>query len=485
MSCRTYAPLALSLLATSIVVSGVSSVSCRAAYLADPERWFALSRIALSQLNPGSSHSVDFDELATKQHAFSHTLLPAIYASRSEISDLTPFDNEGLAMIFQAAKVGIFTCWSEDGRLWEHEMTHNDTLFEEAGISGCIDNGLKLVPKTVRGALCAPQECEEVDIEELIAHYHAIMFHCGSLHDTRPRKVGLSEASELSHWSRLKLDFAIVGVDNCGTNSLRMNLQQHPDVAFTSEEAVDDFFTSIVERRTLPLRSQVEAFNARRPNTTRLWGLSDGGVFSAPLARLAASHVPSLRALLVVCDPLGRIEKEFMLYHYCGALASGDVPPGARPDRQRCAESIAEALEMPDFLRMQRLAPSLTEMRALFDGRLLVLHQELLRLAPRITYTGLATALGAWGPFPPGTSFRRYNSRRGHRTDLCKDVALVERFKQVLSEDYDGVAQALLLSGNEVPDRLHLRQSRCDRPEELIEADPEFRCGTYDWACGY
>ena len=33
---------------------------------------------------------------------------------------------------------------------------------------------------------------------------------------------------EVSHWADLPLDFALIGLDGCGTTSLRRNLAKHP-----------------------------------------------------------------------------------------------------------------------------------------------------------------------------------------------------------------------------------------------------------------
>lgn len=343
------------------------------------------------------------------------------------------------------------------------------------------------LPLRFRASLCVPRSCERDDVESFISPYYAFAYFCrGIPSDGRPDIVGQVTAVELSHWSKLRLDFAITGADNCGTNSMRMNLQQHPDISFTHPNETDDFFMWTTQRRVLPLLSQVDDFNSRSTSGAirpALLGLNHGGIFSHGLARVALSEIPHLQVLLVVCDPLGRLEKEFMKYRLCNRSASGQ----GQPDDGKCAESMAEVLAMPDFLAMQRMAPHLMEMKGLFGERLSILHQDSLRTSPRLTYHGLALLLGSTRPFLSGTSFRRYNSHRGHRTDLCMNASLVQALKVELesSGEYRILEELLSQEGGELPRRLLLHECRCDRPEELAEPQSTEICAGYDRPCNY
>ena len=71
------------------------------------------------------------------------------------------------------------------------------------------------------------------------------------------------EIEELLPWESFDVDFAIGGIDSCGTASLHLNLDQHPELSFASTSDADYYFTNALADRLLPLRTQVEKYNAR------------------------------------------------------------------------------------------------------------------------------------------------------------------------------------------------------------------------------
>mmetsp|Transcript_175956 Transcript_175956/g.558981 ORF Transcript_175956/g.558981 Transcript_175956/m.558981 type:complete len:236 (+) Transcript_175956:566-1273(+) len=202
----------------------------------------------------------------------------------------------------------------------------------------------------------------------------------------------------------------------------------------------------------------------------RLHGLTNPTMFSSPVPRSTLAVIKDLRVVLITCDLLSRLEKNFWEYHYCHADVR--VPAGGS-----CRPSIAAVLEEPDaFLAPKLVRPHLAEMADLFGSRLLVLHQQQLRADPRRTFDTVAAFLGA-SPFPSSTTFRRYNSRRGQRTDLCRNASLARRLQRRLASDYEFMERLLQAAGYRDPQRVS-RKTRCERPDEV--RDDAVSCGQHE-----
>lgn len=321
----------------------------------------------------------------------------------------------------------------------------------------------------ISSPICIPASCEQEALEtEVLPRYIRQLLRIPAL--LPAFKSGQSTFNEVRHWSDLSLDFVIAGVDCCGTTSLRRNLPQHPEIGMT-EWGLEWFFGGIIQRRTLPLKSHVDGFNGKwgptRPRP-RILGLYTAGLFHIIKDLLSVSLIPGIRLVVTLCDPLGRLEKHFWVDHYCGSA----------PDSGPCHSSIAKALRMPDFMKKQLVGADLLKLQSRFGKQLLFVHQESLRFAPVETYKRIATFLGASLPFPAGMSFGRYNSQRGHRTDLCRNASLVRAFHRYLSRYYAALERVLEVAGEPVPYALRLRLTRCDRAEELVDVrcDPERSC---------
>ena len=69
-------------------------------------------------------------------------------------------------------------------------------------------------------------------------------------------------AHEVAGWHDFDIDFAIVGVNRCGTTSLRKNMELHPDVVIKSDEE-ETILSYELANRLLPLKAQVEEYNAQ------------------------------------------------------------------------------------------------------------------------------------------------------------------------------------------------------------------------------
>lgn len=113
-----------------------------------------------------------------------------------------------------------------------------------------------------------------------------------------------------------------------------------------------------------------------------------------------------------------------------------------------------------------------------FEQRLHLVHQDYLREAPREAFGYLLDFLGL-DAFPMNARFHRYNSLRGHRTDLCRNASLAAALRTRLAVDYAAVDEALAVGRAKVPTSASQHRSRCERPEELmagIECPVKGRC---------
>lgn len=110
--------------------------------------------------------------------------------------------------------------------------------------------------------LCVPGICNQNSVGKSIVpgSFGQLLGQASMLNGTFEDAV---EVEELLPWDSFDVDFAIGGIDNCGTASLHMNLDQHPELVFRSTSLDDHFFINSLANRLLPLRSQVEMYNAQ------------------------------------------------------------------------------------------------------------------------------------------------------------------------------------------------------------------------------
>ena len=122
------------------------------------------------------------------------------------------------------------------------------------------------LPHTLRQSVCAPAICDRRSVANTIFPYAFATEFMGQ----RPTQMlgnvsfeDIIEIEELLPWESFDVDFAIGGIDSCGTASLHLNLDQHPELSFASTSDADYYFTNALADRLLPLRTQVEKYNAR------------------------------------------------------------------------------------------------------------------------------------------------------------------------------------------------------------------------------
>mmetsp|Transcript_132409 Transcript_132409/g.423777 ORF Transcript_132409/g.423777 Transcript_132409/m.423777 type:complete len:518 (+) Transcript_132409:217-1770(+) len=404
--------------------------------------------------------------------------LPAGEAVALEDLGYTP---KWIAALFRVASEYEQRCTGLRGRYWEVNVQKQEYLDALPGnVSTTYVDFIRSLPALFRTTICAPWPCGLRAVGSVVLPRLINQMLSGEDRDVLfvplpLRAIGV-EVFELTSWDRVRIDFAVIGLDHCGTTSLRNNLARHPEIGFPVEDEDDEFLRQEVQHRLLPRLRQVDNFNVfwRAPGRPMpsLVGVSNPAHFSSTLQRAALARVPGLRALLVVCDPVDRFEKKFWatLEHPC-RHETDESARASCPSIQR-APGMHELFEESNGMRLRR---HLADVRALFRGRLMVVHQEALQKDPQLTYRNIVRWLGATVPFPETVKLYRYNSVQGYRTGLCRNASLVDELQRRLLPDYVALEELFESLGQLRSSRLRARQTRCDRPEELAEGSP--RCG--------
>lgn len=429
-------------------VSGVSS--CGSLYEEKAAMWRAMSQ-AMSVYTPVEHRP----EWYWKE----------IFERRQIEPPQSGYEESWLDLLFGQAHDENLACQVNEGRHWEIELDVRK-LYDAVRISDrpsfmiraargfniALPTQRSELPQTLRLCLCVPAQCAAEDVVETVFATHFAAEFMGE--EPKSMLNGKSfrdvvEISELSDWSAINLDFVIGGVDSCGTASLHLNLEKHSDVAFVTSD-VDYFFTNKLAHRVLPLKAQVDQYNAlvlaareaneRLTGITPLVGACVPALFSTALARIKMALIPNLKLVMILCDPLGRLEKGFMHHHLCfadldDAQRQGLAARASRARHRGCYDSSAALLyekegELQSFWEDRQIAPHLPAVLLRFYERILFLHQEDLRRAPADVFSSLAVFLGIKAF--PDMEFPRYNSIGGHRTDLCRNMTLVRALQQNL-----------------------------------------------------
>jgi len=183
----------------------------------------------------------------------------------------------------------------------------------------------------------------------------------------------------------------------------------------------------------------------------------------------------------MVADLVDRLEKMFFWFRWChgdtldelyAARERNDLQGEISIERLRnCSRTSATLLGGDSwFLEANKVAGHLFHLKIHLASRLLVFHTDHMARNPRLFFARLSRRLGTTQPFSPGHIFKKFNSRPGHRTDLCKLPKLVRALKRKLSPDYETVETLLRDSRVDVPNGFALRQTRCDSIEKLNAA---------------
>ena len=361
------------------------------------------------------------------------------------------------AYVLNISEVSASLCWAGGARYWELTVSRRlylDPFIERlAGCEACeaFKERVKRLAPQIHVGFCAPESCEAFELREDVAVSYFMAVLGSPVAFPTPSEAQL-QVQELSHWSQLRLDFLIAGVEHCGTTSLGRWLQQLEAVEFTCSGEDDVFFR---HDRLLPFVSEVEAFNRRWRYKETLKGLRHPNIWSHLRVRMALARIPNLLVLVAVCDPLSRLEKAFWWNHICNpSLPHPENVALTRPEG--CYESISSLLDPESKLSLKRfeMQSSLQHLKELYGKRLLVIHQDFMRDEPRKTFLEIVSWLSI-EKIPAEMQLGRHNHRPGHRTDLCQNSTLIDIFKALLSSE--------LLGG-----RFSLNEASCAKVQAFI-----------------
>eukprot|EP00931_Biecheleriopsis_adriatica_P006950 TRINITY_DN108297_c0_g1_i1.p1 TRINITY_DN108297_c0_g1~~TRINITY_DN108297_c0_g1_i1.p1 ORF type:complete len:476 (+),score=64.47 TRINITY_DN108297_c0_g1_i1:90-1517(+) len=410
-----------------------------------------------------------------------------------------------LKTLFEKANSDVVLCTESGSRSWEVEFnyaTYLSRLEALDGRSAQIASSLRSLmpgnfdPTPMMGIFCAPSSCNNVTagavaIRNLLAYHLRVS---PELLQAPNPGTEVMRAEELAPWSEVVgLDFTVAGLARCGTTSLQRNLGKHADITFTRESEEEYSLLGLsTSSRFVPLKSQVTEWNAQLRKLrggARILGLKNPGIVDEPMNYLRLAMMPSVRMVVVVCDPLSRLDRMFDWLHAChenmeAAMQAHKIAITPQKKRGECKSSIGSVLTKklkPFYLHYLESRPRLDQFLQLFKERLFLFHQERLRQAPQELYDRLALFLGQ-RKFPPGTDFRRYHVRSGQRTDLCKSNGTMRALKRALSDQYRVFEGALSFMGQAIPAQLRLRQSRCDRPTDLRQPSCDVK-ESFDHGC--
>ena len=346
-----------------------------------------------------------------------------------------PWDQ--LQQLSAAASLFLARCRNRGGRLWSVSFPTN-TSGTSQKLFGEVTWGL---PMSM--GFCAPSICHKRQIPFLVEEFLSdFMGVRAELNPARMHRV------ELGSWEDFQIQFAIIGLDGCGTTSACRNLGLHPQIKFSESQIPqlfeDTFFTWYLTWYLLPpkhLQRHWLGHNKALQRSASAFGIYNAILWEHPLSRLALHHM-NARPVLVVCSP-------------ARWLASRLV-------RSRSSESVSAA----DMIReIDHSAVShLKEWRRLFGERLLVIHQD--TLLQRETYDAVSAFLGL-GPLPAATKvLGRFQVRGQHwKSALCRstDQVLLDRLNRTLRPLMLTTAQLLLQSHQDVPSSHWQLQGHCSQ----------------------
>eukprot|EP00441_Pelagodinium_beii_P020023 CAMPEP_0197663814 /NCGR_PEP_ID=MMETSP1338-20131121/58257_1 /TAXON_ID=43686 ORGANISM="Pelagodinium beii, Strain RCC1491" /NCGR_SAMPLE_ID=MMETSP1338 /ASSEMBLY_ACC=CAM_ASM_000754 /LENGTH=455 /DNA_ID=CAMNT_0043242319 /DNA_START=153 /DNA_END=1521 /DNA_ORIENTATION=- len=327
-------------------------------------------------------------------------------------------------VIFADASAKVLNCWGSGARFWYTDIFHSELGARSSSI-------------------CAPDVCSQQDILlKIMPDYFTRM--SGRQDLTRNH---MQTAREVSHWADVPLDFVVIGLDGCGSTSVRRNLDKHPDVNFTAlsvYNADEDFFLMEMGRQTLPFMDQVEKFAAHRERLARKGrqfklGLYCPSIWSEPIMRQSLLYIPDIKVVATLCDPVDRFERKLHLEYL-------PTPETLATDFKKLLADESGYLYFGDRIRSWAND---------FADNLFLLEKD--SVSDRRTMERLASFLGL-RPFPSTVHFERYNSRGGARTLACSERTTVDQLKLFFEPEYKAVEDLL----GEVSERLRLRKTRCD-----------------------
>ncbi|CAJ1350183.1 unnamed protein product [Effrenium voratum] len=329
-------------------------------------------------------------------------------------------------LLISDASQKVLNCWALDGRFWYVHLVHPYVGFRSS-------------------TMCVPSCCSQAELETELA---ATFFN--HLANTFEAQMFNVTSKEVSHWADLPLDFLIIGLDGCGTTSLRRNLAKHPDLNFTHLSVFsqdEDFFIIEMGRQTLPFMWQVQRVVEQRARMRGLkLGMYQPTMWSEEVLEHTLAYLPDLRIVVAVCDPVDRFERKLHL----------ELEPTGDSFEETVKRQAADT-------RYAYFADALASWKRNFAERVLFIDRDL-QDSPH-TLARITDFLGI-RPFPQHVRFKRYNSRGRKRTALCSWPELVLAMKEVFKHEYRILEELL---GNHAGERLRRRLTRCEAPDGFEE----------------
>ncbi|CAE7791189.1 unnamed protein product [Symbiodinium sp. CCMP2456] len=362
--------------------------------------------------------------------------------------------------IFAAAVHALEDCRAIGGLLWSVEFPTNTS---GTNSRARWEKATFLRPMGI--GFCAPGICKRRQLPPLVEDY--VSNYMGFQAEIPPQRM---KCAELSSWKDFNIQFAVIGLDHCGTTSARMNLGLHPEVEFSKSQVSslfeDTFFTWGLKWSLLPPRylqkGWLEFNDARRQRSSSVLGIHNAILWSHSVARLALRQM-NARPLLIICSPARRLSSMAMLGHM-GASQGPETVTVA--DLIRDAEADVASMSIAH----------LKEWRRLFGDLLLVIHQEALMEID--TYNRVFPLLGL-GPMPAGISLGRFHVSSHHwKSRLChsKDQALLHQLNRTLRPWMIASHQLLQQSSQDIPSSLWQLQGHCnDGPDSRLKVSSGVR----------
>ncbi|CAK8999219.1 unnamed protein product [Durusdinium trenchii] len=203
------------------------------------------------------------------------------------------------------------------GRAWElgFAMSHLLRRVDEPNASASGPTARSAA--AVFGLFCGPKACGPSEIGPVaLTHFLAEQMQVSAT--AMPPLPGHEIAvTELVDWSSIPLHFVIAGAERCATSSLHYNLYHHPEIDFTLGPTAEDYsiFMQGQRNKLVPTRAQVENHVAQRSTKNQqpsmgasIMGLKNPVIVTYPLSYHAIAEMRSTKMILVLCDPLRRLE---------------------------------------------------------------------------------------------------------------------------------------------------------------------------------
>ncbi|CAK9077735.1 unnamed protein product [Durusdinium trenchii] len=288
----------------------------------------------------------------------------------------------------------LVACWSIGGRMWEVRLQWNTTVWHRDSLEDLTE---------IHNTVCALASCQTRHVLRSIAPM--ISFSNPQVYE---RFSGVAKV--LSSWKFMKIDFAIIGTGGCGTTSLRRNLAQHAEVRFTNENEDELFAPGYAYEyqggfRLLPTEAQVNMVRCGRARCHGerkervVLGVKNFQLHNFDFGLVALSMLDRVKLIMLVCDPLDRLEKVLHYFH-CGFDAQ---------TRQHCQnrtvidEIVAKWSSVAHLVEEHKehwvAARRLLIVSSLFDTRdVMVVHQQILREFPARLYRALFHHIGLQEP---------------------------------------------------------------------------------------